>query len=393
MSRGSIVVAGAGIGGLAAALALSRAGYPVTLLERALQLEEAGAGVQLAANATRCLAFLGVLDRLAATAVRPQALRIMDGKGGVRLAEARLGAEAEARFDGPFLVIHRADLQAALLAAVEDDPNITIRLGRTVEEFAAHARGVTVLASHVGDTEEHNALALIGADGIRSTIRNRLNGKAAPVFRHRAAWRATVEADTLPPHLAAPLVRLWLGPDAHLVSYPVRGGSAVNLVAVTIDQRASHGWGIGAAPEDLTGLFAKWSPDAQTLIATPERWLRWALFDLDPMKSWGAGPVTLLGDAAHAMLPFLAQGAAQALEDACVLGITLQEAGSDIPAALRVYEQRRIGRTTRVQNAARTADRIYHLSGAPRLARDLVIRARSGAGILQRYDWLYRWGP
>jgi salicylate hydroxylase len=390
----AIVVAGAGIGGLAVALAAARAGYIVTVLERAIELEEAGAGVQLAANATRCLDFLGVLDRLRSTAVRPEAFQVIDGRSGGRLAEARMGRDAQTRFGAPFLVIHRADLQAALLAAVKDEPTIDLRLGRTVEEFAVHAGIVTVLANHGGDTEEHRAHALIGADGIRSTVRDRLGGRGAPVFRHRAAWRATVGTEELPARFTEPVVRLFLGPDAHIVSYPVRGGGAVNLVAITTDRRPSHGWGIGAAPEELAAPFARWHGEARTIIAAPERWLRWALFDLDPLtRSWGSGPVTLLGDAAHAMLPFLAQGAAQALEDACVLGITLGEAGDDIAAALRVYEQRRLGRVTRVQQAARTADRIYHLGGPARLARDTVLRARSGSALLERYGWIYRWGP
>jgi salicylate hydroxylase len=393
-SRGSIVVAGAGIGGLAAALAAARAGYDVTVLERAIELEEAGAGVQLAANATRCLAFLGVFERLRPTAVRPEAFQVIDGISGQRLTEARMGRDAQARFGAPFLVIHRADLQAALLDAVREEAAIDLRLGRTVEEFAVHAGTVAVLANRGGETEEHRALALVGADGIRSTIRDRLGGRGVPVFRHRAAWRATVGIEHLPPRFAEPVVRLFLGPDAHIVSYPVRAGNAVNLVVVTADRRPSHGWGIGAGPEELTAPFARWSREVRTLIAAPERWLRWAMFDLDPLrKPWGTGPVTLLGDAAHAMLPFLAQGAAQALEDACVLGLTLGEAGDNLVPALRVYEQRRAGRVTRVQNAARANDRIYHLGGAARLARDLVLRAQSGAALMERYGWIYRWGP
>ena len=393
MSRDDIIVSGAGIGGLAAALALARVGYRVTVLERALKIEEAGAGVQLAPNATRCLAFLGVLDRVRETAVRPRLFRVTDGKGGGRLAEARMDREAETRFGSPFLVIHRADLQAALLAAAEAEPMIAIRLGRTVEEFAAHDGAVTVLANNAGTTEDYVGRALIGADGIRSTVRNRLHPSAMPIFSGRAAWRATVPADSLPAHLAEPIVRLWLGPGAHLVSYPISAGAAVNLVAVTPDDRPAQGWGVGADRDELTKRFAGWSRDARALVGRPERWLRWALFDIDPMKSWGKGPVTLLGDAAHAMFPFLAQGAAQALEDACVLGLALQEAGDDMPAALRVYEQLRIARTARVQKAARANGRVYHLKGPARVARDFAIRARSGAALLERYAWIYEWGP
>jgi salicylate hydroxylase len=386
----SIVIAGAGIGGLTAALALSQAGHEITLIERAIQLEEAGAGVQLAANATRCLQSLGVLDRVRAVAVCPQAFRVMDGRRGTVITQAPMGAETAARFGGEFLVIHRADLQAALLAAAQDDPNITLRLGHVVEGFTPTTDGVALRTAHLEGEAHFEGAALIGADGLRSTIRQQLHPEARPVFRHRAAWRATVPAGALPAHLTDPVTRLWLGPGAHLVTYPVRGGAAVNLVAMTPDERAVHGWGLDAAPSDLLAHYKGWSADALALLGAPKNWLRWALFDLDPIPTWGTGAVTLLGDAAHAMPPFLAQGAAQAIEDAVVLAKSL-EGASDIPAALRRYEALRIPRTARVQSAARGMDRIYHLAGPARMARDLVMRARSGEAVLERYRWIYEW--
>ncbi|MFK8250965.1 FAD-dependent monooxygenase [Ancylobacter terrae] len=393
MAAGRIAIAGAGIGGLAAAIALARAGFEVVVLERALALEEAGAGVQLAANATRSLNALGLYERVAARAVRPEALEIVNGLTGEMLSHAPLGAKARKRFGAPFLVIHRADLQAALLEAARAEPSIGLLLGRTVEDVEERPDGITVRCSHAGLPEEHDAIALIGADGLRSNVRRRLGMGRDPSFRHRAAWRATVAAEDLPPHLAAPTVRLWLGPRAHLVSYPVRAGAAVNLVAVTPDERTAHGWGASAAREELVEHFEGWSADAQTLLATPDHWLRWALFDLPPLRRWGKGRVTLLGDAAHAMLPFLAQGAAQALEDAVVLGRSLRAGRGDIVAALRRYENQRRARTARVQRAARGMDRIYHLSGPARLLRDLVLRSREGEAAMERYGWIYRWKP
>jgi len=386
----SIIIAGAGIGGLSAALALSHVGYKVTLVERAIQLEEAGAGVQLAANATRCLASLGVLERVREKAVSPQAFRVMDGRHGTVITQAPMGETATARFGGEFLVIHRADLQAALLAAVEGDPNITLLLGHVVEGFAQNEDGVKLRTAHLGGEELIEGAALIGADGLRSAIRQQLHPEAKPVFRHRAAWRATVPVSALPAHLTDPVTRLWLGPGAHLVTYPVRGDAAVNLVAVTPDERAVHGWGLDAAPGDLLAHYKGWSADAHSLLEAPKHWLRWALFDLDPMPRWGEGRVTLLGDAAHAMPPFLAQGAAQAIEDAVVLAQCLKGA-DDVPAALRRYESLRIPRTAKVQTAARGMDRIYHLAGPARMARDLVMRARSGDAVLERYRWIYGW--
>ncbi|WP_428030419.1 FAD-dependent monooxygenase [Ancylobacter sp.] len=390
MSARHIALAGAGIGGLTAALALAKAGFAVTLLERAPVLEEAGAGVQLAANATRVLKTLGVYERVAAKAVFPDAFAVLDGRRGTRLSGGAMGAAAEARFGGPFLVIHRADLQAALLDAVREVPAITLRLGHALESFAAVDGGVALTVRHDGGGDTLHADALVGADGLRSVVRGALHPQATPSFRHRAAWRATVPAHALPARLADPVTRLWLGPGAHLVTYPVKAGRAINLVAVTPDARQAHGWSEAGTREELLAHYRGWCADARLLLEAPERWLRWALFDLDPLPRWGDGPVTLLGDAAHAMPPFLAQGAAQAIEDAAVLAGELAGAG-DIPAALRRYEAARLPRTTRVQRAARGMDRIYHLGGPTRLARDLVMRAQPESAVLERYRWIYDW--
>ncbi|MDR6951069.1 salicylate hydroxylase [Ancylobacter sp. 3268] len=390
MSQRDILVAGAGVGGLSAALALAQADYDVTLLERAPSLEEAGAGVQLAANATRCLARLGVLDQVAARAVQPAFMRVMDARRGTVLAEAPMGEAAERRFGSPFLVIHRADLQAALAEAVAAEPRIRLILRSTIEGFSEEHGRVRV-ATRRGETPEiFDGAALIGADGIRSAVRGQMFPHAFPSFRHRAAWRATAPVARLPARLADAATRLWLGPRAHLVTYPVRGGKAVNLVAITPDERTAHGWSHEGEEGELAGHFRGWCADVQELLAAPGAWLRWALFDLDPLHAWGTGRVTLLGDAAHAMVPFLAQGAAQAIEDAMVLADCLRES-DDMAAALRRYETLRRPRTTQIQTAARGMDRVYHLSGPSAFARNLVIRAKGGAGVLERYRWIYEW--
>ncbi|MBS7542661.1 FAD-dependent monooxygenase [Ancylobacter oerskovii] len=390
MSERDILVAGAGVGGLSAALALARAGFEVTILERASALEEAGAGVQLAANATRCLARLGVLDQVAARAVQPAFMRVMDARRGGLLAEAAMGEAAERRFGSPFLVIHRADLQAVLVEAAAAEPRIRLILRSTIEGFSEDHGRVRV-AIRRGETPEiFDGAALIGADGLRSAVRGQLFPHALPVFRHRAAWRATAPMARLPAPLADMATRLWLGPGAHLVTYPVRGGRAVNLVAITPDVRMAHGWSHEGEEGELAAHFRGWCAEVQALLAAPGAWLRWAVFDLDPLHAWSTGRVTLLGDAAHAMVPFLAQGAAQAIEDAVVLADCLRE-DDDIPAALHRYETLRRPRTAQVQAAARGMDRVYHLAGPMAFARNLVIRAKGGAGVLERYRWIYEW--
>ncbi|GAB4067471.1 FAD-dependent monooxygenase [Ancylobacter sonchi] len=392
MSERDILVAGAGVGGLSAALALARAGFEVTILERAEALQEAGAGVQLAANATSCLARLGVLERVKARAVQPAFLRVMDARHGRLLAEATMGEAAEIGFGAPFLVIHRADLQAALAEAVLAEPRIRMLLRSTIEGFTEEDGRVRVVIRRGETPAIFDGAALIGADGLRSAVRAQLFPHALPSFRHRAAWRAMAPVARLPAHLADAATRLWLGPGAHLVTYPVRGGKAVNLVAITPDERQAHGWSHEGEKGELAGHFRGWCADVQALLAAPGAWLRWALFDLDPLHAWGTGRVTLLGDAAHAMVPFLAQGAAQAIEDADVLAACLRE-GGDVAAALRRYEALRRPRTAQVQAAARGMDRVYHLSGPMAFARNLMIRAKGGAGVLERYRWIYERQP
>lgn len=392
MSDTDILVAGAGVGGLSAALALAQVGFSVTILERAKALEEAGAGVQLAANATACLDRLGVLESVAARAVRPDFMRVIDARQGRLLAETAMGAAAEKRFGSPFLVIHRADLQAALADAAHRNPRITLRLDHEIEGFADDGSRVTVNARHIDAVRAFSARALIGADGVRSAVRGQLFPQVQPSFRHRAAWRATAPSSRLPAHLTDKATRLWLGPGAHLVTYPVRSGEAVNLVAITPDERMAHGWSHEGKEGEMAAHYAGWCDDVQALLKAPDRWLRWALADLDPLKHWGAGRVSLLGDAAHAMVPFLAQGAAQAIEDAVVLAKCLTET-TDMATGLRRYEALRRPRAARIQTAARGMDHIYHLSGPLAYGRDLVIRAQGGRSVLERYSWIYEWRP
>lgn len=387
-----VIVAGAGIAGLTAALALSRADLRVTVLEQAEKLQETGAGLQLSPNATRVLFALGLRERLAPLAVAPEAIRLMAGGSGREITRIPL-AGAEARYGAPFWVMHRGDLQAALAGATQDTIDIALKLGTRVEDFATHAKGVSVLGRQGRQVLDERGIALIGADGIWSSIAKRLTKQRPPTFRHRTAWRALVPAEAVPAEFRAPFVHLWLGQDAHLVHYPVKGGRLVNIVGIVHDEWNETGWSAPGARDEILRRFPRfaWSERARGLVAIPERWLKWALFDRSAPFRGGEGPVTLIGDAAHPMLPFLAQGAGMAIEDAAVLAGFLAAYLDDPADALRAYEGARRHRTARAQQVSAKQGRIYGLSGPEALVRNLVMRMKSGEKLLSRYDWIYNW--
>jgi salicylate hydroxylase len=389
-----VIVAGAGIAGLTTAIALARAGLRAVVLEQAPGLEETGAGLQLSPNATGVLLALGLGERLRPLVMAPEAIRVMAGGSGREIVRIPLGREIERRYGAPYWTLHRADLQAALAAAAAAEQDVTIKLGVRLEEFAGHVKGVTALTRSGGGVGEERGVALVGADGVWSTVASRLK-QSPPRFARRTAWRALIPAEEVAEEFRAPLVHLWLGDDAHLVHYPVKGGRLVNIVGIVRDEWRDGGWSAAGERAEILRHFARWSwaEKARDLIALPERWLKWALYERREHFRRGSGPVTLVGDAAHAMLPFLAQGAAMAIEDAAVLAHFLAHFGDDLPDALRGYEGARWHRVDRAQQAARRQGRIYGLTGPEALLRNLVMRARGGEKLLARQDWLYSWRP
>jgi salicylate hydroxylase len=396
----SVLIAGAGIGGLTAALALARRGIAVALFEQAGQLAEAGAGIQLSPNATRVLIALGLAARIEPATVAPAAVRLRAARSDRDIATMPLAAMS-ARLGAPYWVIHRADLQAALHDAVAREPRISMVLGAHVMDFAVGRDGVRASIRRGDAVTEHAGTVLIGADGLWSGLRAHLGDASLPRAAGRTAWRAVVPAADLPARFAMPEVTLWLGADGHLVHYPIRGGSAVNIVAVARDPRQSADWSANrsaswaadATADEVLERFpaSAWASDARTLLTAPELWQKWALYDRKPSIRWGQGPVTLLGDAAHPMLPFLAQGAATAIEDAAVLADALARAPEQPRAALRAYEAARRRRTARVQRSARRNDLLYHLAWPAGTIRDAALRALGGARLLAQYDWIYGW--
>ncbi|MFA6264658.1 MAG: FAD-dependent monooxygenase [Pseudolabrys sp.] len=388
-----VIVAGAGVAGLTAAMTLSRAGFRATVIEQAPKLEEAGAGLQLSPNATRILIGLGLRERLEPHVVKPQIIRVMSGGNAREITRIPLGDAAERRYGSPFWVIHRGDLQAALADGARGMIDIEIKLGHRFDDFATHANGITVQAYYGKLVVDERGAALIGADGIWSAVGERLRVQRQPAFAHRTAWRALVPADSVPQDIRAPVVHLFLGLDAHLVVYPVKAGKLINIVGIVHDEWDETGWQAAGDRNEILRHFARftWAEPVRDLIGIPERWLKWALYDRTAPFAGGTGAVTLVGDAAHPMLPFLAQGAGMAIEDAAVLADRLKEHADNPEAGLRAYEAARRSRTARVQRTARQQGTIYGRTGPEAAARNFVMRMLGGERLLKRYDWLYRW--
>jgi salicylate hydroxylase len=391
----TIVVAGAGIGGLTASLALAGQGFRIIVLEKAERLEEAGAGLQLSPNASRVLIELGLQPRLAGRAVTPDAVSIMSAREGGEISRLPLGEAAGFRAGAPYWVVHRADLQAALQAEVNDNPDIELRLGCQFEDAAPHAKGLTVVQRSGMARQQELATALIGADGIWSTVRQHLFPEVQPQFSGLMAWRGTFDTTQLPREYTSRRVQLWMGPHAHLVAYPIAGARQINVVAVVPGTWNTPGWSAAGDVTEIKNAFAsfKWPGSARMMIGAVDDWRKWALFTVPDGGEWSDGAIALLGDAVHAMLPFAAQGAGMAIEDAAVLAKCLGETANnaDIPAALTRYGRLRRARVGRIQRAARRNGTIYHLTGAAALARDLFIKSMGPQRMLARQDWIYDW--
>jgi len=390
-----VIVAGAGIGGLTTALALARRGFRVVIMEQAERLEETGAGIQLSPNATRILIELGLGDRLGPLIVAPEAVRILSARSGRQIVRMPLGAAAAQRYGAPYWMIHRGDLQAALAGAVAQEVDISLKLGMRVEDFVTHANGVTVSARGANGLWDERGHALIAADGLWSVARPLLGVKDTPRFSGRTAWRALIPANEVVPEFREPLIHLWLGRDTHLVHYPVKAGALINVVVITTDDWSGAGWSEPGSRDELLPRLpaARWAPQARALVRQPETWLKWALFERPPPTVWSKGAAALLGDAAHPMLPFLAQGAAMAIEDAAVAARCLARMPDDAAGALKSYAAMRRGRTRKVQRFAAKNGERYHLPAAPAMLRNAAMRIMGGAHLLHHYDWLYDWRP
>ncbi len=395
MTMNQMLVAGAGIGGLAAALACARAGWEVRLLERADALGEVGAGIQMGPNVTRILHGWGLADALSDVAAFPDRLQVRSALSADVLGTLPLGPRTEQLYGAPYATIHRADLQQLLLQAVQQHAEVGLFLGRTCKTFTDDAQGVT-LTDH--NNKPMQGEVLVGADGLWSHVRQQLLGDGLPRPTGHLAYRALVRQADLPAALRSQVVTAWLGPRLHVVQYPVRGGDALNVVAfvhgaVPGGSEALHGWDHSTNAPELLAAMAGTCPALQDLLNAVPRWRLWVMNARAPVRSadeMARGHVALLGDAAHPMSPYLAQGAGMAIEDAAELAHALGMDAVEIPLRLRRYALNRWQRCARVQTRAARNGRIFHAEGPVRWGRDMSMRLL-GERLLD-VPWLYA-GP
>lgn len=352
-----IAIAGAGIGGLCAAALLVRRGFEVHVFERAAALGEIGAGLQISPNGVKVLRTLGLGESLDRVGVRPNHLTMRDWKTGLVVSRTGIAGDFDRAYGAPYYHVHRADLLTLLREAAS---GAALRTGCAVRGVDGDDQGASLLTD--AGTERFDAV--IGADGIHSAVRRALHGEQAPRFTGNVAFRALVPADDALRRRVERDSTIWMGPGGHVVTYFVRSAQLLNIVAVyETDRWTDESWTQPADVAELLDCFGGWNRSLREVLARAGQINRWALYDRDPLTGWGQGRITLLGDAAHAMLPFLAQGAVMAIEDACVLAHELA-ADADTAAALRRYESARLKRTARLQLAARAQGESMHRSGA-----------------------------
>lgn len=382
-----ILIAGGGIGGLAAAFVLGRAGHAVTVMEQAAEFGEIGAGIQLGPNIFRMLDYLGLTAEVNRVAYFPPAMGMRDVRTGEQVVRVQMGDAARAAYGGfAYGVIYRKDLHDVLLNACRAVPSITLRTGAGVASFTQDASGVTATLK---SGELLKGAALIGADGLWSGIRQSIVGDGKPRVSGHIAYRAVLKREDVPPELWSDEVQLWGGEKTHLVTYPLRRGELFNLVAVFHSNKYDEGWDTFGDSSELTERFADAHPTVRALMGKINVWKMWVLCDREPVKNWSQGKVTLLGDAAHPMLQYLAQGAGQAIEDAVVLGQAIEHFKGDFESAFLAYQNKRYLRTARVQLTARLYGDIYHASGVTRELRNHIFQSGKDSAGFAGLKWMY----
>ncbi|WP_439520478.1 3-hydroxybenzoate 6-monooxygenase [Hydrogenophaga sp.] len=382
-----VLVAGGGIGGLAAALALVRQGFRVKVLEQSPEIGEIGAGMQLGPNAFHAFDALGVGEQARRRAVYTDFMVMHDALDEYQVGRIPTGEAFRQRFGNPYAVIHRADAHLSLLEGVQASDHVEFLTSTRVVRIEQDGQGVTVHDQH---GNAHRGLALIGADGVKSVVRHRYVGDEARVTGH-VVYRAVVDKADFPEDLQWNAASIWVGPNCHLVHYPLRGGEQYNVV-VTFHSRQTEEWGVTeGSKEEVQSYFQGICPRARQLIDLPKSWKRWATADREPIGQWSFGRVTLLGDAAHPTTQYMAQGACMAIEDAVTLGEALRVNGNQFEKAFELYQRSRVARTARIVLSSREMGRIYHASGVERLVRNDLWRGRTPERFYDAMEWLYGW--
>ena len=390
--RKQVVIAGGGIGGLAAALACARQGVAVQLLERAAQLSEVGAGIQIGPNVTRILQAWGLQDALARVAAFPQRLQARDAQTGQVLGSLRLGERVQALYGAPYATIHRADLHALLWDAAQA-AGVQTALGQTIAGWSESTEGVVVQSA---SGQSWQADALVGADGVWSTVRQQLLADAPARFTGHLAFRALVPQADLPSALRSDEITVWMGPSLHVVHYPVQAGRALNVVAIVHGEKPAnpHGWDHAGHADTLMQAMGHVGADLRQRLEAIPAWRLWALHDRAPVSAasqMAQGRVALLGDAAHPMRPYLAQGAGMAIEDAQVLAQCLAQGTGRVTQRLQAYADQRWARNAQVQARAIRNGQIFHAQGLVAMGRNLSMRLMGER--LMDVPWLYGQGP
>jgi 3-hydroxybenzoate 6-monooxygenase len=380
------LVAGGGIGGLVAAYALARKGFAVRVFEQAAEFKELGAGIQLGPNIFRALERIGLKHDMLRDAWVPPVLEMRDSLTGCSITSIALGEPFQKRFGQPYAVTHRADIHGVYLRACQADKLVSLENSRKVEDFEDRGDSVSL---HLDGGEEVLGCALVGCDGMWSRIRAKIIGDGAPRVSGHIAYRAVLTRADVPDDLWRPDVVLWAGPKTHFVHYPLRRSELYNLVAVFHSDRYAEGWNAEGDPDELWKRFRGQRPEVLRLLERIETWRMWVLCDREPVKDWSKGRVTLLGDAAHPMLQYLAQGAAMASEDAVCLAEQVAATPGDIAGAFTAYERQRYLRTGRVQIMARVYGEFYHASGVTAELRYQALHGRTDAQAYDGMAWLY----
>ncbi|MEK6243583.1 MAG: FAD-dependent monooxygenase [Pseudomonadota bacterium] len=381
-----ILIAGGGIGGLAAALALAQKGRKVRVLEKAPEFGEIGYGIQMGPNVSRMLERLGVLKALEATSVFPEALIFADALTNEEISRISLGAAFRARYKFPYFVIHRRDLHGGLLEACRQRNEIALDASRGVTKFEQKKDAVLVSCDNGA---EYEGAALVGADGLWSPTRQAVIGDGAPRIAGHFVYRGVVPDEQIAERSRAGTMTIWGGPDLHLVQYRLRGGAVMNNVATIASRRFRRGEKDAGAPDELEEIFARTHPGVRDNLRYVSRERNWVLHDRDPATNWTSGSVTLLGDAAHPTLQYLAQGAQMAIEDGVVLAEKVAAAGEDYNRAFLAYQRERMNRSARVVLSSRFFGEYIHVDGGARVLRNELARGRDPDNPWE-VDWLYR---